>query len=151
MSLCLSCGLCCDGTMFREVPVTASEVTALGRRALFNRTRTRMKQPCRALEDRCCQVYADRPAKCREFNCLVLQGLLKGEVSEAEAHESIADVLARRARVASLLDMEDDPVGAVEQARALVAKGRASREVQDAAERLERALLLMKADADMFG
>ncbi|MDX2010408.1 MAG: YkgJ family cysteine cluster protein [Myxococcaceae bacterium] len=151
MSLCLSCGLCCDGTMFREVPVTAAEAKALGRRALFNRTKTRMKQPCRALTDRCCQVYEDRPAKCREFNCLVLQGLLRGEVSEAEARQSIDDVLGRRARVAELMELPDDPVTAVERARALVAKGKAPLALQDAAERLERALLLMKADADMFG
>jgi hypothetical protein len=150
MSLCLSCGLCCDGTMFREVPVTAAEAKALGRRALFNRGRTRLTQPCRALKARCCQVYEDRPAKCREFNCLVLQSLLRGEVTEDEARQSIEDVMARRARVAELLGQEDEPVGAVERARALVAKGKAPPALKDAAERLERALLLMKADADMF-
>jgi hypothetical protein len=151
MSLCLSCGLCCDGTMFREVPVTKAEAKALGRRALFNRARTRMTQPCRALKDRCCQVYEDRPAKCREFNCLVLQGLLRGDLTEAEARESIDDVLSRRARVAELQEMEDEPAAAVERARQLVETDRASPELKDAAERLERALLLMKADADMFG
>jgi uncharacterized protein len=150
MSLCLSCGLCCDGTMFREVPVTKAEAKALGRRALFNRARTRMTQPCRALKERCCQVYDDRPAKCREFNCLVLQSLVRGDLTEAEARESIDDVLSRRARVAELLQMDDSPVAAVTRAREFVERDQASPELKHAAERLERALLLLKADADMF-
>jgi hypothetical protein len=150
VSLCLSCGLCCDGTMFREVPVTHEEARTLGARARFDRNRTRMRQPCRALEERRCQVYADRPAKCREFSCLVLQSLERDELSEVEAREAIADVLARRARVAELLGLEREPARAAERARALVASGRASAEVAAASERLERALLLMKADGLSF-
>jgi hypothetical protein len=150
MSLCLSCGLCCDGTMFREVPVTPEEARTLGARARFDRTRTRMRQPCRALEACRCQVYDERPAKCRAFSCLVLQALERGEVSAAEAHEAIADVLARRARVAALLGLAQVPGLAAERARALVSSGRASAEVTAASERLERALLLMKADGLRF-
>ena len=143
MSLCLKCGLCCDGTMFQVVPVTAEEATRLDGKVELTADRTRLVQGCRALAGCKCGVYLERPEVCRTFKCLVLASLDDGKVTEVEAHEAIDEVLARRTLVASLLGVEDVH-HAVKLARQQVGAGTASEEVSDALRRLRQALLVMQ-------
>ena len=76
---CLSCGACCFGQGERYVPVTGDDHARLGELAdeytqfLGNRCYMRMHQGhCAALRIEAdgrfvCQVYAQRPATCREL------------------------------------------------------------------------------------
>ena len=81
--LCLRCGMCCDGTLFRYVELRPPDDRAALKRAgleirSFRRSTAgqsvvgqRFPQPCAALDPQCrCQVYADRPASCRATNLL---------------------------------------------------------------------------------
>ncbi len=76
-TLCQSCGLCCDGSLFGRVPLATDEVAAARRRRLHVLPNGRaFEQPCTALAlldgadpRRVCSVYADRPRACRGFTC----------------------------------------------------------------------------------
>ncbi len=84
-TLCRSCGLCCDGSLFTHVPLEAEEVERL--RALGIPLQTRrsgaqvLPQRCGALEGRDCRIYADRPSECAAYKCLLADALLRGDVT----------------------------------------------------------------------
>ena len=144
MSLCLSCGLCCDGTMFEVAAITPEEAARLEGKVRISVDRTKLLQGCSALQPDCkCGVYAERPETCRRFKCLVLATLEEGKFTEAEAHDAIREVLGRRERLAELMG-EPDVHRAVALARAQAAAGTASEEVSDALRRLRQALLFMQ-------
>jgi Fe-S-cluster containining protein len=73
-TLCQSCGLCCDGSLFGRVTLTTEEVAAARQRHLRVLANGRaFEQPCTALagaDDRwVCSVYRDRPRACHGFVC----------------------------------------------------------------------------------
>ncbi len=82
--LCLSCGLCCDGSLFWAVPVAADEAVPMPLDAEH-----RLRQPC-ACFNGACTVYAERPSACRTFDCRVLQTVQAGRRDAAWAREQIA-------------------------------------------------------------
>jgi uncharacterized protein len=82
--LCLSCGLCCDGSLFWAVPVEEGENAPVTLDA-----EGRLRQPCTCF-DGACTIYADRPAACRTFDCRVLQTVQAGRRDVAWAREQIA-------------------------------------------------------------
>ncbi len=80
--LCLHCGLCCDGTLFRDVELQpgddAEKLRALGLPLRSRRGQEadplKFAQPCSALcADLACRIYADRPTRCREFECALFK------------------------------------------------------------------------------
>lgn len=142
MSLCLSCGLCCDGTLFRRVALEAGEGARLGTRVRLSEEDGSLVQPCRALSERKCGVYEDRPSVCRKFRCLALEQLEKGELSDDEAHEMVREALDRRRRLAEVMGFEDE-VHALALARAQSAAGLLGPEAQAALERLSRTLFFL--------
>ncbi len=97
-TLCLECGLCCDGTLFRHVVISQAEreaLTALGIGTGVKRREPVMWLPCGKLEGKCCTVYEQRPQGCRKFVCAVGQRLVRKEVSLDEARALISQMHAR--------------------------------------------------------
>jgi Fe-S-cluster containining protein len=102
--LCSSCGLCCDGSLFTFVPVSPTEAGRLaGKLEFFTRKAgdQALRQPCAALENRCCQVYERRPLACRDFVCPLWKAVDEGDARldealaiVARAHSLIAEVAA---------------------------------------------------------
>lgn len=94
--LCVDCGLCCDGRLFRDVALRRGDdprrLRRLGLRVETRRTSSRLVQPCAAFDGSCCRVYVDRPGLCRRFECHVLRRVARGELSLAEARRRIARV-----------------------------------------------------------
>jgi hypothetical protein len=88
-TLCLRCGMCCDGTLFTHVSLQPAEVPALQQRGLSLTQRAdgspALAQHCAALDGRTCTVYADRPASCRRYHCQLYAALAEKEVSLDEA------------------------------------------------------------------
>jgi hypothetical protein len=86
--LCLSCGLCCNGVLFRDVELRPNDdAVRLKEVGLQIKTTAKKKcftQPCAALNQCQCRVYPDRPRMCREFECLLLKQAAAGIV-EIEA------------------------------------------------------------------
>lgn len=77
-TLCQSCGLCCDGSLFGRVPLLPVEVPRARKHRLHVvPSGSAMEQPCPALardgeSHRTCTAYEDRPAACRAFDCVLL-------------------------------------------------------------------------------
>ena len=142
MSLCLSCGLCCDGTMFLVAAITPSEAAKYAGRLDIAEDGKHLKLPCTALDGCKCTTYLDRPAVCAEFKCLALASLELGTLTSAEAHEAIAEVLGRRQKVADVVRVKD-PRQALVLARRQATDGTASEELRSALTHLKQALLLM--------
>lgn len=99
-ALCLSCGLCCDGTLFGTVPLKAGDdplpLQAGGIRLQVQQTGQSFKLPCTAYQHGCCQVYANRPLNCVNYRCQLLKRYTRGEVAWVEAQQRIARAKALR-------------------------------------------------------
>lgn len=111
--LCPQCALCCNGVLFKDVELQpgddAERLKALG--LPFSKTRKpKFPQPCAALcTDRCCRIYADRPARCREFECALLKSVAAGEMETPIALRAIREAQKRAERVKQLLhELGDD-------------------------------------------
>lgn len=125
--LCLACGLCCNGVLFKDVELQPQDnprrllmlglpLRRMPPRRLTTKPTTkpiaptapiaplapvmpgppllRLPQPCPALQPDCrCRIYAERPSRCREFDCALRQALAAGQVNFNDALR-----LVRRAR-----------------------------------------------------
>jgi hypothetical protein len=116
-ALCLKCGLCCDGTLFTHVALTVAEGKRLqGRVELqVNETAGVLRQPCSALERCKCTVYADRPAGCARFVCLLGQAMSAGECSFDEASAIVAEAQRLRDEINKLVPGIGTPIGRARQ------------------------------------
>ena len=105
--LCAACGLCCNGAMFHKVILqpgdSAHELRALGLKIKRKKGQFTMSQPCSAYCEGQCSIYAQRPQRCRLFECRQLLRLAQGEITESAAMEKIQDALRKLALVSELL------------------------------------------------
>jgi len=115
--LCLQCGLCCDGTLFRDVELQpgddANHLGALGlalrgsragRSPSTSPATIKFPQPCAALcADLRCQVYAARPTRCREFGCALFKSVAAGGTEPAAALKVIRQTRQQAEQVRRLL------------------------------------------------
>ncbi len=88
---CLSCGLCCNGTLFRWANLASGEQAPP---AVEPRTdgagRRHFLQPCAALSGVLCSVYADRPAACDAYRCKTLLALEAETIAASTANRRVA-------------------------------------------------------------
>ena len=95
-SLCLKCGLCCDGTFLSGVPLKPDDefgpLKAIGINIISENDLTVFKLPCAALKNCACAVYANRPQRCRTFKCELLKRFERDDISEQSALEIINKV-----------------------------------------------------------
>ena len=105
--ICLSCGLCCNGVIFKDVKLQTgdnfSRLRTLGLRVLPAVKRQTFLQPCSALEGCQCRIYPERPKHCREFQCLLLQNLRSGGVTRQDALRMIRTARRRVGQVRRLM------------------------------------------------
>ena len=94
-TLCLQCGLCCNGVLFADVRPEPGD-----RSPLFA-GRSRVSQPCPAFTagDCTCAIYPERPRRCRQFECRQLLGVGAGEITAAAALRRIAKARRLAAKV----------------------------------------------------
>jgi Fe-S-cluster containining protein len=102
-ALCLACGLCCNGALFKNVKLQPGDDRARLRVLGLSPRRFGAKlgcgQPCSAFTDGQCSIYLERPVHCRSFECLLLMRYKSGRLKAAAALKRVA--LARR-RVATV-------------------------------------------------
>jgi uncharacterized protein len=95
-SLCLKCGLCCDGTFLSGVPLKPNDETAplkaAGIKIVSDNDLTVFKLPCAALRNCACTVYANRPQRCRTYKCELLKRFERDDISQQSAVEIIDKV-----------------------------------------------------------
>ncbi|WP_342377679.1 YkgJ family cysteine cluster protein [Myxococcus stipitatus] len=127
-TLCLRCGMCCDGTLFTHVSLQPDEASALRRHGVPLLQREEgppvLAQHCAALDGRTCTVYADRPASCRRYHCQLFSALSEKEVSLDEALGLVDEAHARIAAVERVLPpaTRDAPRSVMQRARQAAAR-----------------------------
>lgn len=110
-SLCLECGLCCNGVIFANVQLqpgdNAARLKSLGLTLISNRNSKigvqKFKQPCTAFDGCRCQIYSERPKYCRQFECLLLKSVKAGLTDPSDASKLIRSALRRVKKVKRLL------------------------------------------------
>lgn len=112
-TLCVSCGFCCDGTLFSVAPVAESEPVdprfAATQRIVERRGARTFRLPCDCFDRRCTVYDSLRPKVCATYKCALLRHCEAGHVTWATAHEVVGR--ARRHRD-SLLRALRDALGA---------------------------------------
>lgn len=100
--LCMSCGLCCDGTMFNHVTVDKEELARIRLPMLHeDGEKIAFAQPCPHHAKGSCGVYEVRPSACVRFACALLKQLREGKeaaplLSKARRTRVLAQTLWER-------------------------------------------------------
>lgn len=105
--------MCCNGVLFKDVELQpgddAAKLESLGlpisgiKRRKAEGAKYKFPQPCAALDGCRCRVYTDRPARCQQFECALLQSVQAGETEMAVALRVIRNARQRADRVLALL------------------------------------------------
>ena len=105
--LCPSCGLCCNGVLFADVELRQGDdpgrLAGLGLTLFKKGTKQAFAQPCTCFDGRLCGIYADRPKRCRTFECGLLKRVHDGELAAAAALKTIAQTKLQAEKVRVLL------------------------------------------------
>jgi len=112
--LCPNCGLCCDSTLFADVELRAGDdakrLAKLGL-SLVKKGKTKLAfaQPCVCFDGKLCGIYADRPTRCRLFECGLLKRVAAGEMGASAALRKISEAKALAKKVRDLLQSLGQP------------------------------------------
>jgi uncharacterized protein len=104
-SICVGCGLCCDGTLLSHLAVVDESdlgrpLQALGVEIIVEADPPVFALPCPAFGGVSCTIYGlHRPHACGEFECDLSTAVIVGELSKAEARSVIVATRALRDRV----------------------------------------------------
>lgn len=104
--LCMSCNLCCDGSVFSSILLTDADLERLGDRVPFDHVdgEPRILLGCSQLDcNGACRCYAERPSVCRSFHCKLVRRLDAGHVDEATALEIVEDIKQWRDKAVTLM------------------------------------------------
>jgi Fe-S-cluster containining protein len=112
--LCPNCGLCCDSTLFADVELRAGDdakrLAGLGL-SLTKKGKTKLAfaQPCACFDGKFCGIYADRPKRCRLFECGLLKKVEAGDMNASAALKKISETKALAKKVRDLLESLGQP------------------------------------------
>jgi hypothetical protein len=110
--LCLSCGMCCNGTLFNYAPLNDGEHETVVRLEISSRSevakdKTSFSLPCSRLDGARCTCYGEgRPAICGDYACKLLVSLVDGTTPFAEAQKLVIRTREISDRVRKQLESE---------------------------------------------
>jgi Fe-S-cluster containining protein len=96
-NICLSCGLCCDGTLIGFVELDREEIPALKKVMDIKDENGHgfFLQPCSSFCDGC-TVYSERPRHCASFKCELLKSVEQKNLEFDLAVETIKVVKQKK-------------------------------------------------------
>ncbi len=104
-SICIGCGLCCDGTLLSHLAISDESdlgmpLRALGVELIAVAEPPVFELPCPAVEHGTCTIHhLHRPRACAQFECSLSRAVLDGEIEPETARAVIAGTLEVRAEV----------------------------------------------------
>ena len=109
-SICIGCGLCCDGTLHGRTTVREDDeqaVVACGLTVGEENHKRFFEQPCPRFSCGECSVYQSRPVVCRTYRCELLRAVDAGRTTETEALNRIATA---KMLVAAVREVDRDSI-----------------------------------------
>jgi hypothetical protein len=107
-TLCRSCGLCCDGTLFPRARVAPDDVVhpdlAGGVQWVEEKGTRFLALPCRAFDGTCSLYHETRPGVCGRFKCALLRRCESGETDWDAAAAIVATARTRSDRLKQALE-----------------------------------------------
>ncbi len=105
-SICLSCGLCCDGTLIGFVQLDEEEISRVRDVMPIEESHGQgfFVHPCSQLCGTSCQVYDRRPRQCASFECGLLKKVKTGAHDQKSAHSRIEHLKTLRQTLRQQLD-----------------------------------------------
>ncbi|NBA84832.1 hypothetical protein GVN16_03630 [Emticicia sp. CRIBPO] len=106
-SICMNCGLCCDGSLFNRARIWNEEDKKLAESlnlTTFSQPDDKMyfSLPCPYFKS-CCSIYDRlRPNTCGKFFCEPLKKLRDGELTELKTRSMVETAVAARNEVMEL-------------------------------------------------
>lgn len=98
--ICHSCGLCCNGTIFRRARLKPEEVESAKKNRLpVVESGETFDLPCPRFDSGSCTIYPERPQACQDFKCALLMRFHMGGTTVEEA---VADVSRAKHLIAQL-------------------------------------------------
>ena len=105
--LCPNCGLCCNGVLFADVELRRGDdpgrLAELGLALGMKGSKLAFAQPCSCFDGKLCGIYADRPKRCRTFECGLLKRVQADELDADTALKTIAKTKRQVEKVRGLL------------------------------------------------
>ena len=105
--LCPKCGLCCNGVLFADVELRkgddAQRLAELGLSLMKKGRQQAFAQPCACFDGKLCRIYAERPKRCRTFECGLLKRVQAGELDADAALKTIAQAKRQVEMICKLL------------------------------------------------
>lgn len=104
-NICIECGLCCDGSMFKHAGIDKSDdltfLKQMGIESVAIDDKLFFHLPCMGQEGKLCRLYRDarRFKVCKSFKCKLFKQYLSGEISYSAAMSVIQEILIRRQSV----------------------------------------------------
>lgn len=113
-SVCVGCGLCCDGTVVTHLAVAdesdlGAPLRSLGVEVIVAADPPVFALPCPAVAGGECTVYGlHRPRACAQFECSVSRSVLAGSLAPDDARTTIASArgLVEAVRGGAAVDSE---------------------------------------------
>lgn len=102
--ICLSCGMCCDGTLFSKAAIRDQAEEAIAHNSGFetfmeDQGDRFFKLPCPHFKG-CCSIYdRDRPQICGNYFCKPLIKAQKGKISIDSARKTVEQTLSLRSEL----------------------------------------------------
>ncbi len=99
-NICLSCGVCCDGTLIGFVELSNEELPVLRDTMAIEEANGKgfFLQPCKSYCNGC-TIYTKRPKQCANFNCKIIKSLEQKELDFNTALEIIDVVKQKRVAI----------------------------------------------------
>jgi Fe-S-cluster containining protein len=91
----------------RKAEDDPQKLAAVGLSLERKRKTIRFLQPCSCFDGKLCRIYADRPVRCRSFECRLLHEVQDGQRNVPTALKSIEQARRRVKRVRDLLERID--------------------------------------------
>ena len=99
-TLCLTCGLCCDGTLIGFVALDTEELPRLKKIMSIEEANNSgfLLQPCKSYCNGC-TIYLERPTACDKYNCKLLDAVEEQEIPLNEAIKVTDEVKAMQTAI----------------------------------------------------
>ena len=103
--LCLSCGLCCNGSIFSVIPLDNTLKRQLPLHYLADKKHQLLQLPCTHYVENKCGIYntPEKPHACSQFRCRLLFQLEDGKSSVKESLDTIKEAKAQIEEIQTLL------------------------------------------------